>query len=346
MRKQTVLCVSPDPNDATSFYRGSGAIGMMRKLTDEFEFAPCPKGMTITWSVLQQADWLFLQRPFTRSHLKMAQMAKQNGLKVWCDWDDDILNIPRSNYTHKIYLSKNARENITQIVNECADLMTVSTEHLAGIFGAPVRGNTHVVPNALNTDLFNLETRQEWLDKQKGPLKRKRVFWRGGKTHVEDLMVYEDPIKQVINENHDIEFGFCGETDWPLLDALEGCKNVHIYEPQDVVEYHHTYKNYAAQVAWVPLKACDFNNSKSMCAWLEATYAGAACLGPDFDEWKRPGITNYSDESSFYDRMTELLKDNVKCQNLQAESVKTIIDDGLTLKHTASKRLELLRQYS
>lgn len=347
MRKgqQHVLCISPDPNDATSFYRGAGVIGEMRKQTDEFDFTPCPKGMTVTWSVLQQADWMFLQRPFTSGHLQMAKMAKSNGMKVWADWDDDILNIPKSNYTHRIYAAKKARENVTQLM-EYLDFITVSTDHLATIFGAPERKNIHVVPNALNTTLFPLETRKDWLKKQSGPLKRKRVFWRGGRTHVQDLLTFEKPIVELINEHQDWEFGFCGDTDWPLLVALEGCPNARIYEAQDVVEYHRTYKCYGAQIAWVPLMHNLFNESKSMCAWLEATFAGAACLGPNFDEWKRPGINNYVDEQEFYDQMKSMLESPDMCLDLQEQSVKTIRDQNLELKDTAKTRINLLKKYS
>lgn len=346
MRKQTVLCVSPDPNDATSFYRGCGPLGEMRKQAPDFDFVPLPKGFTITWSVLQQADWLFLQRPFTEPHLRMAQMAKANGLKVWADWDDDILNIPRCNYTHKIYAARGARKNVTELM-DYLDVVTVSTKHLAEIFGSPQRKNVFVVPNALNTYLFPLESRREFL-KSKGvdSLKRKRVFWRGGRTHVQDLMTYMEPLTQIIDEHEDFEFGFVGDTDWPLLDAVEGKKNVRIYEAQDVVEYHRTYKGYGAQVAWAPLQYNLFNQSKSMCAWLEATYAGAAFLGPDFEEYQRPGIANYHDPSTFYSEMTELLANPDKCMDLQEQSIKTIKSQNLELKDTAKTRIELLRQYS
>lgn len=346
MKKQTILCIQPDPNDATSFYRGMGPIGEMKRQSyNDFEFAPCPKGMTITWSVLAQADWLFMQRPFTEQHLQMIAMAKQNGLKVWCDWDDDILNIPRSNYTHRIYAARGARQNVSKIM-ELADFVTASTEHLAYILGSDHRTNVHVVPNAINTRLFPLETRQEWLKKQKGPLKKKRVFWRGGRTHVQDLMVFEEPMKQIINEHQDWEFAFCGDTDWPLLDALEGAKNAQIFEAKDVIEYHKSFKYYAAQVLWVPLMDNLFNQSKSMCAWLEGTYAGCAVIGPEFNEWKREGITNYASPDDFYKKMTGLLEDDELRLTKQAESVDTIINDGLTLKDTAKTRLELLKQYS
>lgn len=346
MRKQTVLCVSPDPNDATSFYRGAGPIGEMRKQTNEFDFVPLPKGFTITWSVLQQADWLYLQRPFTEPHLRMAQMAKANGLKVWCDWDDDILNIPRSNYTCKIYQAKGARKNVTELMNY-TDVITTSTEHLAEIMGAPQREFVHVVPNALNTNLFPLESRLDFLKKKNvDSLKRKRVFWRGGRTHVQDLMTYMEPMKQIIDEFQEFEFGFVGDTDWPLLEAMEGKPNVKIYEAQDVVEYHRTYKGYGAQVSWAPLMTNLFNNSKSMCAWLEATYAGAAFLGPDFKEYRRNGITNYHDPSTFYDEMKALLSDPEKCMELQKTSIDTIIEQKLTLKDTAKQRIQILKQYS
>ena len=83
-----------------------------------------------------------------------------------------------------------------------------------------------------------------------------------------------------------------------------------------------------------------------MCAWLEGTFAGCAVLGPDFEEWRRPGIANYSDQDSFYNQMKSLINNDDLRLELQKMSVDTIVEQKLTLKDTAKSKVELLKQYS
>lgn len=333
--KKNIIGIFPDPNDATSFYRGMSVMGQMRKINSEtFEYTPLHVGIKVTWALLQQGDILFLQRPFTPEHALMAEMAKANGLKLWVDWDDDLLNIPFSNYTHAIYASRKARENVKRCL-DMADLCTVSTKHLRFILGD--RPNTHVIPNALNTTLFRLQ-------KRIAPKKKRTIFWRGGKTHIEDLMEYGESIENVVvKHGENVDWIFCGEPEWPIIQRLSKYKQVQFVEAKDVIAYHSAYNHLQPDIAIVPLKNCPFNESKSMCAWLEATYGGAACLGPDFEEWQREGITNYKDPKEFEEKLNHMIENVEFCIELQNKSVDTILD-GLTLNDTAEERLRLLSQ--
>jgi hypothetical protein len=49
----------------------------------------------------------------------------------------------------------------------------------------------------------------------------------------------------------------------------------------------------------VPLRDNAFNRCRSNLAWIEATCAGAVVIAPDWEEWRRPGIMNYTDAEGF-----------------------------------------------
>lgn len=328
-RKIRVMCIQPDPNDATSFYRGMGPVAYMSKFENEFDFMPIPKGISVTWSLLQQADVLFIQRPFSADHLQIVDMAKDNGLKVWVDYDDDIFNIPIHNHVRLIYEKKNAKKHAEACL-QIADLITVSTKELWNLFGG--KDKVHIVPNAINTDLFPLSPKTKSTN---------TVMWRGSKTHEVDVFEVHDDLVRLASEFREWKFNFIGEHHWRTVDRLSGFTNVNFYEAKDVIQYHRALKKMNPDVNLVPLQNIPFNKSKSMCSWLEATYAGGVTVGPDFEEWQRPGVYNYKD-GDFYSTASKIMsKPNERAE--AHERAVEYINENLSLSVTAEQRFVLLQ---
>ena len=100
MKKKNLYTLIPNPTDGTSLYRGWGPLSRIKKHLPEVEFIVAN---TVDWSVLINCDGAFLQRPFTEGHLKICEMIKNMGIKLWVDYDDDLLNVPRSNPTFENY---------------------------------------------------------------------------------------------------------------------------------------------------------------------------------------------------------------------------------------------------
>jgi hypothetical protein len=110
------------------------------------------------------------------------------------------------------------------------------------------------------------------------------VHWRGGASHQEDLFFFRDIF-------HDINppVFYHGWDPWFL--------NV---SPDHVFPYIPDYYRYMALLAEshptaviVPLMDCPFNRCKSNIAALEAIWAGAIPVVPDWPEWQFPGSVNY-----------------------------------------------------
>ena len=88
----------------------------------------------------------------------------------------------------------------------------------------------------------------------------------------------------------------------------------------------------------------DFNKSKSNIAWIESTYAGLAVLAPDWPEWRRPGIVNYTDKEDFRQKLTSMMKGEYNLESLRQASWKYIREE-LTLEKTNEIRYDLIKQH-
>lgn len=324
-----VLCVQPDPRDATSFYRAMGPIGYMRHLTSEFEFVGLPTNFNVTWSTLQQADVFYCQRPFSESHKSLCEMALENGLKLWIDYDDDIFNIPIHNHVRAIYEKKNARKWAQECL-EMADFVTVSTEGLYNLLGKNKK--VYVVPNAINEKIFKLEEKKE---------QSKIIMWRGSKTHEIDMEEVHDDLVYLASKNKKWRFVFIGEHSWRTVDRLRGFKNVTFFEAKDVIQYHRALKKLNPDINIAPLQDIVFNHSKSMCSYLEANYAGAVTVGRDWTEWQRPGIYNY-ENGKFKDAVSDLIEDQEMVKTMHQQGMQ-YIKQNLTLAQTCRKRINLIK---
>ncbi len=90
-----------------------------------------------------------------------------------------------------------------------------------------------------------------------------------------------------------------------------------------------------------PLHEHPFNRCKSNIAWLEATFAGAACIAPDWAEWRHPGVLNYTDEHSFSDQMNSVMRGDVDVEDL-ARTSWAYIQDNLTLEKVNKLRWQVV----
>ncbi len=69
----------------------------------------------------------------------------------------------------------------------------------------------------------------------------------------------------------------------------------------------------------VPLVDNDFNRAKSNIAWLEGCFAGAAVIAPDFPEFQRPGVLNYSSPEQFGDVLGNAMIGNYDLKKLSED---------------------------
>lgn len=294
----------PGRFDGTNFYRGSTPINGLRLQTkNEIDVAFASE---YSFATVQGYDVAFFQRPCTPSELEAIRVCKRNNVPVVVDYDDLLIDLPPDNPVYNQYMNQTTRDAIIAIIRE-ADLVWVSTKELKRCFQLPknsLNEKIYVIPNALN-DIFLA------IGDRKGPLplekRQQAVMWRGSQTHHKDVMSYTPEIGMCADQFNTWSFIFAGWNPWFLTEHMRA-KQAIVANPLPVGEFMDFIYTTAPQVGIVPLHDSRFNRCKSNCSWLEMTWAGAACLVPDWEEWQNPGAISYRTPEDFKAGLALLLE--------------------------------------
>lgn len=241
----------------------------------------------IDWTVLGGADAVLFQRPTTKVSVQIAAMAAHHGLPIVVEFDDDFFAIPYENPHHDDYMTPEVHANIKKILR-LADVVTVATARLAKVFGE-LHHDVRIVPNALMTNMVG------GIPDHAGKPRTPMVMWRGSKTHQIDLDAYNDDIVATSREFHGLQWAFQGYATGKVMAGIG--KAAVRGGMLDNLEYFAAIAAVRPRVLMVPLADHAFNHSKSNIAGLEATFAGAVPVVPDWEEWQVPGWIRYTRET-------------------------------------------------
>jgi 2-polyprenyl-3-methyl-5-hydroxy-6-metoxy-1,4-benzoquinol methylase len=280
-----ILLHHPNGSDGTSFYRGFGPFNAMARKEPEITIV---NGNTeISWEFLTQFDLVFIQRPASKWHTDLVKMCKEYGVPVWVDWDDHYFEIPDSNPRKKFYSDYHIEQ--VRWVAKNADFITVSTSYLFKEF-SPYNKNIKIVSNALDTRFFDPEAYLEYP-------REKVILWRGSDTHAEDLDHYREQILPLMAETQDYVWAFFGYHPQWAIDFLPADR-IRLYDYTGPIEFIQGMFAIRPTLVYVPMLDTPFNRSRSNCAWIEATYAGAAVVAPGWDEWNHIPCAKYFEQLS------------------------------------------------
>lgn len=196
---------------------------------------------------------IIFQRPLALEFLNYMKHSKtySSAFKVY-EIDDLITNIPIKNYfksKHPKDTVKLLREGIAQV-----DRLVVSTPGLAEAY-ADWHTDIKVVELRLPSDWWgNLHiTRTEH--------RKPRVGWAGGSSHLGDLELIADVVKDLANEVDWIFFGMCPKKLRPYVKEFHNGVPIHMY-PQKLASLD-------LDLAVAPLENNQFNDCKSNLRLLE-----------------------------------------------------------------------------
>jgi hypothetical protein len=265
-----------------------------------------------------------MQRPYTKESLDLCEFIKLLGKKLWVDYDDALFHVNPENKTHLLYENQQTRSNIVKILG-LSDVVTVTNEYLRQTY-AGCSDNIVVVPNAFNDDLI-----------KRGEItkREKMVLWRGGDTHIYDLMQHGTALNQTIESHPDYEFLFLGYYPW----FLSKTNNKGYIAPMDIILFFDKLFKIKPSLIHVPLNDDTFNRCRSNTAYIEAAFSGAVCVCPSW--WNLPGSLPYSDITEYYSSMEAVLRGEVDIEKMNAESWE-VINECFLLSKVNKKRVELL----
>lgn len=313
----TLCAVIPNVNDATSFYRAIGPFGNLKMLTDEKIGIAMPSPFSELMALGYRGA--FFQRPNSKDHLQALEMCQDAGTPIWVDYDDFLFMVPSDNPAFKTF-NKPERQKLVKKAVESANVLTVSTHKLAEYL-KPLNNNVLVIPNALNDRLLVHRPK-------KMPKRNPLICWRGSPTHHRDVLSVQE---EIISVARDPEFSswtwnFFGDNLWFVTDFTPHEKTIW-HEPIPMFMYHKVLIKVAPSVMIVPLSDNPFNRCKSNIAWLEAAYAGAITIAPDWPEWQKPGVLNYCDAKQFKEKLELVMRGGVDIEQMAGEAWEYIMDN-------------------
>ena len=321
-----ILVKSPIPWDSTSFYRTWGVLhNLNRKFDRRLDLQPF-QGRNFTWAELGAYDILYMQRPAKTDDLKLAQYCKDLGIKVWIDYDDNLFCLPnesRAFFDYDVVVKKTMQDLLL-----LADCVSVSTVDLKIFFESLGAVNVDVVPNAVNEDFIKPASAYN--------ADSKVIVWRGSETHCGDLTYFSDYLYDAIKDS-EYHWHFMGYNPFTLTNSDISGK-IFLHKGEDVMIYNQRLKLLKPKVMHVPLVDNELNRAKSNIAWIEATYAGAVTIAPNWPEWNRPGVICYDDMDDYKKLLTIPSQDYAKCWEASMKYIK----ENLTLDYVNQKRIDII----
>lgn len=319
----------PSTTDAISYYRGLGPLmsmvrdqNIMVHNLDKFN-----------WASLRQLSCLFMQRPYLKNHVEVFNECKYNNIPVWLDYDDLLTDMPTSNPNWFTYEKKSTKDNIEYLVSN-ADVVTVSTPYL-GQQLLKWNENVVVLPNGVDVDAFPYRAAD-------AGERSKTFYWRGSHTHHKDVWTYADEIVAAAEELKEWKYHFLADNLWFLTDRMRN-DQCYVTEAMPIERYYaHIWRIYPS-ACMVPLHDHPFNRSKSNIAYLEATFAGAMTIAPDWEEWRHPGCLLYNDGKSFREAMHVIAKGDVDVRKM-ANEAWTYVCDNFALNKINVKRRQVFER--
>ena len=336
MNKIKVLVVCPDAADATSYYRIWGTIPDIEKRSN-IEFTAFEKAFTLVgmklelrhnaktdkieqvkikdwglaWTELQRFDVLWVQRAYQPEVLNLVTFAKEMGLKIIYDIDDNLWEIPQSFEVKKVYPPATLAI-MDEIITQC-DAVMVSTQALKQYIDNRLGVECTVINNGWDIDRYPLL-----------PFNSQGITaWRGSSTHIADIELYRKDIERFENVTF---LGYDPVTSKPHIKS----KGYKYQNPVDPFVYQRLIRSMGIKLMLCPLVPDLFNECKSNIAWLEATAAGALLVGNQHGEFEGKGI-NFTDVDDIGHVMDEMIH-LTNCQWIR---------DNYTLSKMNDKRIEL-----
>lgn len=295
-----VLYYSLQKDDPTAFYRTSGVLPFIKH--NDFELLDISGTVDFDWQTFIGADIFILQRPFNAQHVHLIKLAKDLGLKVITDYDDNLFALDEYNPCYDLYDSN--RLNLKTCVT-LSDEIWVSTPSIQQTL-SKLNKNVIVIPNAHNDYVFKVE------DKKPFNTKTKIAAWRGGASHEADVYEVADELVSLINNNLDWTFNFFGER-FTYMELRCG-NNYNSISAMSPIQFYKYLHNMNPNIVFFPLRNTQFNQGKSNICWLEAVYAGAVFVGNrELDEFNISYTGNF--KHWVKEKWNDFLMDDLKQMN-------------------------------
>lgn len=297
-----ILIFADRPHMAVNWYRGTGVyryLGGCDTVT-----------VPMNWDSLINYDVLVVIRPASEDRYNTIMMAKECGLKVIVDFDDDYFTVPASSIAYEA-LQQDATRNIIVQCMYNADVVTVSTEAIkrSAIGQGIKKEKIRAIPNAWND--YHRPFNPVFMSNKSFFLRGDEHAWNDIQCHINDIKALSDKYDLYTIGNMKQFYYHCR------------LKAINYMTPP----FYFSYLNdeMSCRVALKPMMPNEFNQSKSNCAWIEATAAGSVTVVSEgFPEFDKPGVVQ---SNNFYSAVEQLMENDKYAEKMFMDSKAYILDN-------------------
>lgn len=267
------IAAFPNPS-GSRYWRLEHPFRYLRK--QGIEAIVCEEG--ITEEIAQWADIYVLQSCVNKEGIALLYAHQQEHSKKIVVDCDDSLTIDSDNPFKADHDAMDAPATIRKTI-EIADLVTVTQGSLARQIES-INKNVLVLPNYMDMDVW---------DKPRLPAvsDRVRIGWAGSMTHLEDLKMIVEPLKQIKRDYPQVDLIFCGD---PRIAESFGDVKVETMLGVPFEVWPSRLNGMRLDIGLAPLRPTTFNKCRSNIKWLEYSinhvpgiYSPTAYNFPDFD---------------------------------------------------------------
>ena len=191
--------------------------------------------------------------------------------------DDDVYCVNRENWqAHSLFQREDIRDAITHHA-QVSDLITVSTQHLAGVMAeATGNKNTAVLPNHVPGWVLDMPRRQR---------ARPAVGWQGGASHGADVGLIADPLRRFIKRFGGWDLQVNGTDYRPTFRVPTDRASYVPWVPVNDNPRGY-YETLDFDIGLAPLTGTEFDKSKSFVKALEYNARGIPVLATDLEPYR------------------------------------------------------------
>jgi glycosyl transferase family 1 len=264
------------------------------------------------------AECIVLQRPATQVYVRLTEMARQAGVAVIVDMDDDMSSLHTRNVAFSSYNRTNTKGSSWQWCAEVckrATMVTTSTKRLQTIYAKHGRGR--VLDNYVPPEYL-----------AHSPAGTGRFGWPGvTSTHPDDLQVTGRAVHQLQAEG--FEFGVVGGPS-KVKDTLRLTQDFYASPVVETLDWAPMIAE-TLSVGMAPLARSSFNRAKSRLKPIELMSIGVPVVMSPSEEYRRlyreSGVGLLADTpKDWYTQLKRLLTDDVLYKE-QAEAGKAYMQD-------------------
>lgn len=253
--------------------------------------------------------------------------AKFTGAKIVIDLDDHPFE---TDPDHPKYAYFEEHKETFRLFLENADAVTVSTESLLRTV-KPYNKNVFLCPNAIDTSIWNVKPTRKY-PKKKGII---RIGWFGSGSHMADIPVIKDAMKEILNKYPHVEFHVAGIID---QDFSTADRAFHHVGTKGYKDYPQFIADMRLDIAIAPIKDTVFNRDKSNIKFLEHAMLEIPMVLSNVEPYAKT-VTNYKDgylatgKAQWVKYLSWLIENKELRKKIGKEAKKT------ALKYTIEKTL-------